>query len=290
MMPNTGWLDRSLYPFESHWLEVDEGRMHYVDEGSGSPVLLVHGTPTWSFLYRDLIKHLTGTHRVIAPDHLGFGLSDKPGVAPYRPEDHARRLAALVEHLGLENLTLVVHDFGGPIGLSYATDHPGNVPRLVLFNTWMWSLADNPRARWGGRLLGSPLGRLLYTRWNLSPRVILPSAYGDRSKLTSAIHRHYLAPFPTPATRAAPAALARELIGSSDFYDSLWQRRDAIRDKPTLIVWGMKDPTFPESHLERWERFFTRVRVVRLPQIGHFVPEEAPGVVGPLVEEFLAAG
>jgi len=107
------WLDRREYPFESRWLDVEAGRLHYVDEGQGAPVLMVHGTPTWSFMYRHLVKALRARHRCVAPDHLGFGLSERPREWSYRPVDQARNLTRLVEALGLKDLTLVVHDYGG---------------------------------------------------------------------------------------------------------------------------------------------------------------------------------
>lgn len=287
-MSTPGWLDRTLYPFESRYLDTGEGRIHYVDEGQGDVILMVHGTPTWSFLYRDLIRRLSATHRVVAPDHLGFGLSDKPEGAAYRPADHARRLALLIDRLELRDFTLVVHDFGGPIGLSYALDHPDRVARLVLFNTWLWSIAGEPAKARVARIMGGPLGRFLYRRLNFSPRVLVKSAYGDRSRLTPVVHRHYTAPFPTPATRQAPWVLAREMLGSSDWYESLWRRLDRLAGKPTLIVWGMKDPAFPPSDLARWEEALPGARVVRLDDVGHFVPDEAPDAAAREIEAFIA--
>src|SRR5262249_20412588 len=134
VMHNTDWIDRTEYPFTSRYLDLDAGRMHYVDEGEGHPIVMVHGTPDWSFLYRHLIKPLSVGYRCIAPDHLGFGLSDKPIGWGYRPADHARNLRALIDHLGLERYTLVVHDFGGPIGLACAIERPEQVERLVISN------------------------------------------------------------------------------------------------------------------------------------------------------------
>lgn len=291
----TDWVDRSAYPFAPHYFDTGEGRMHYVDEGPatggpGGPVLFVHGTPTWSFLYRHLIAGLAGAHRVVAVDHLGFGLSDKPEGAAYRPEDHARRLAALVDHLGLRDFALAVHDFGGPIGLSYAVEHPERVRRLVLFNTWMWSLRGRPAVERAGRLLGGPVGRLLYRRLNFSPRVLIPAAVGDRRRLTKAVHRQYLAPFPRPADRQAPWALAAALTGSTGWYESLWQRRDRLAGKPVLLAWGLKDPAFGPADLARWQDAFPRARVLRFPDAGHFVPEEeGPALVAP-VAAFLREG
>lgn len=149
------WLDRTQYPFTSRWLELSAGRMHYVDEGDGDPILFVHGTPTWSFEYRHLVRALSLTNRCVAPDHLGFGLSERPESFPYTIQAHADNLAQFVERLGLRDLTLVVHDFGGPIALPLALKRPGIVRRLVIINSWMWPLDDDPVIRRGGRLAGS---------------------------------------------------------------------------------------------------------------------------------------
>lgn len=273
-MKEPGPVDRSLYPFRSRFAETPHGRMHYVDEGVGSVVLLVHGTPTWSFLFRDLIRDLSRDHRVVAIDHLGFGLSDKPENAPYRPRDHAARLSGLIDDLGLRDITLVVHDFGGPIGLSCAIERPEIVRALVLMNTWMWSLAGTPAEK-ASRLFSTGLGRMLYTRLNFSPRVLLKWAFADRSSLSAEIHRHYLLPFPDRARREAPWVFARELAGSGDWFEDLWNRRDRIADKPALLLWGMKDPLLRPDFLERWREALPHARVRELEETGHFVPEEA---------------
>lgn len=125
------WLNPSLNPFPTHDLDTGSGRMHYVDEGEGAPIVMVHGTPSWSFLYRQLIRDLSGSYRCIAPDQLGFGLSDKPETFAYTPAAHAQNLERLIDTLGLKDIVLVVHDFGGPIGLSYALTHPENVRALI---------------------------------------------------------------------------------------------------------------------------------------------------------------
>lgn len=274
-MKDAAWVDRTLYPFEHHELDVGRGRMHYVDEGSGPPVLLVHGTPTWSFLWRRLIPELARHHRVIAPDHLGFGLSDPAADGAYRPADHASNLAELIRALDLRDVALVVHDFGGPIGLSYAIDHPDNVRGLVLFNTWMWSLQDVRAARMASRLAAGPLGRFLYRRLNVSARFLIRTVMGDASKLDPAAHRHYIDAFPTRHHREAPWTLARELTGSSDWYAGLWSRRQRIAHLPALLLWGMKDPTFKPDDLERWHSVFATADVATYPDAGHFVQEEA---------------
>lgn len=283
-----GWVDPAEYPFQSRYFDSGDGRMHYVDEGDGTPVVLVHGTPTWSFLYRHLIAGLSRTHRVIAPDHLGFGLSEKPEQAPYRPADHARRLAALLGHLDLGPVTLVVHDFGGPIGLSYAVEQPRKVSAIVLFNTWMWSLADDRTVQRASRLAGGALGSLLYRRLNFSPRVLIPMVFGDRSKLTREIHRHYVRAFPSSRERTAPWVLARELAGSAEWYDSLWRRRAVLAAKPALLLWGMRDPAFGARALARWQEALPNAELETFATAGHFVQEEAGASLVDRVASFVA--
>jgi haloalkane dehalogenase len=285
------WLDRAGYPFTSRFAEMPRGRLHYVDEGRGEPVLFVHGTPTWSYEWRHLIRELAPRWRCLAPDLLGFGLSDRPREFAYTPEAHAALLSAFTERLGLEAFTLVVHDFGGPIGLPLVLDQPERIHRLVLLNTWMWPLDADPALRLKGRLAASPLGRLLYRRCNASLRLIMPHAYGDRRKLTPAIHRQYLAPFPSADDRERVLwTLARALLGSSAYYAALWQRRGALRGRPVLVVWGMRDPAFGPPALARWEEVFgPGAHVLRLPEAGHWPHEEAPEAVGQELRAFLTA-
>ncbi len=280
------WLDRSLYPFTSRYFHSADGRMHFVDEGSGPPIVMVHGTPTWSFLYRHLIARLARRHRVIAVDHLGFGLSDKPPKAPYAPSDHAARLVALLDVLDVSGATFVVHDFGGPIGLGAALQRLERVERLVLFNTWMWSLSDDPTIVRGARLLGGRLGQLLYRRFGFAVNVMMPMAVGDRRVLTPAIRRHYAAPLATPNDRSATWACARALLGSSDWFDGLWEQRERCgasqccccgdegsnvrRVLSRAVATGI-----PEAHAHTFETS------------GHFVPEEVPAEIVPIIEQFI---
>lgn len=281
------WLDRVAYPFTSRWLDLPSGRLHYIDEGQGRPVVMVHGTPDWSFLWRHLVKALAPRYRCLALDNLGFGLSDRPPGSWYLPEHQAANLKMLIERLGLRDLTLVLHDFGGPFGLHYALDKPDNVHSLVLMNTWMWSLADDRRVARVARLAGSRLGRYLYLEWNLSARLIMKRAFGDPARLPPSVHAQYLAPFPDPASRAATWAYARALWGSREWFDRLWKRRERLRDLPVLILWGMKDPAVREPELVRLQSAFTRPEVVRLPDVGHFPPEEAPDRLAMLIGGFL---
>jgi len=280
-------MGHASFPYTSHDFQVDGSTMRYVAEGVGPPVLFVHGTPTWSYLYRRFIVSLAPSHRVVAPDNLGFGRSAKPPGADYRPAAHARRLGALIDHLGLRDFVLVVHDFGGPIGLSYALDHPDRVRGIVLFNTWMWSLKGSPNARIA-RALSGRVGRFLYERLNASPRLLLKAGFADKTKLSRETHARYLAPFPSRRERHATWVLARELLDSSDWYAGLWDRRDRIAGLPAMLLWGMRDPVFGPGYLERWRDALPDARVTTFPDAGHFVQEEAPDHAVAEVLGFLA--
>lgn len=279
------WLDRDAYPFTPR----RQGALSYVDEGAGPTVLLAHGTPTWSFEWRHLIRALAPEYRCVAPDHLGFGLSDRPRGADYSPEAHAARFAAFCEELGLRDVTLVVHDFGGPIALPWALEAPGRIRRLVVLNSWMWSFADDPVMRRRARMAGGAFGRWLYRWMNASLRMLMPSVYGNRRALTKAIHAQYLAPFRERWARGEVLwALARALEGSAAHYDALWQRRGALGGVPTLVLWGMKDDAFRPTMLARWREAAPHARIVELASAGHWPHEEEPEVVAGAIRDFLA--
>jgi pimeloyl-ACP methyl ester carboxylesterase len=256
-----------------------------VDEGEGPTILMVHGTPSWSFLYRHLVRGLRDTFRCVAPDLPGFGLSDKPSGDAYRPADQARRLSAFIDALGLKDITLVVHDFGGPIGLAHAIDRPSNVRRLVLFNTWMWSLAGDRRYTWASRVFSTAVGRVLYERLGFSVNVLWRQAVRD-PRYTAAVHGQYTAPLRDPVARHATWIYARELLGSSDWFDALWQQRDRLASIPALLVWGTKDPAFAAA-LPRWRAVFADAEVVTWPDVGHAPPEVRGPEVAALVRRFL---
>jgi haloalkane dehalogenase len=282
------WLDPSAYPFAHRFASLRDGRLHYVDEGAGDPVLFSHGTPTWSFEYRHVIRAVAGHGRCIAPDHLGFGLSDRPAGASYTPAAHAARLREFVDAMGLHRFALVAHDYGGPIALPLALE--GRVTRLILMNTWMWPFDDDRTMARRARMVSGPLGRWLYRRANASLRLIMPSAYGNRRLLTKRIHRHYLRPFANPDDRVLVLwPLARALLGASAFYADLHARANRLREIPTLILWGMKDSAFQPHLLVRWRKLLPAARVVELAEAGHWPHEEAPSEVAEAIAEFLAA-
>jgi pimeloyl-ACP methyl ester carboxylesterase len=285
-MKSPKWLDRILYPFAHHTVQLQTGQLHYVDEGQGEPIVFVHGTPTWSFVWRQQIKALNRTHRCIAPDHLGFGLSDKPTDFAYTPEAHAHNLEQLMEHLQLKDITLVVHDFGGPIGLSYALKHPENVKRIVILNTWMWTLEDEKQIMKISSFLNGAVGRLLYLKLGFSPRMLLPKGYHEKRHLSKDVHQHYLRPLNNSKNRLGTWRFAVALKESGAWFNQLWADREKIRAVPKLILWGDQDKLLPIHLLDKWQQTYPDAHVKRY-KAGHFVQEEKGGEVSDAIREFM---
>lgn len=287
-MKTPAWVDTTEYPFAFHSLHHPDGRLHYLDEGQGPTLLFCHGTPEWSFAYRHLIARLSARYRCVAVDMIGFGLSEKPIAADYTVAAHARRLEWAVQTLGLENITLIANDFGGGMALSYALRHPENVRRIALWNTWMWALNDDPHFARPARLMQTRLGRFLYKHLNFPVNVLLPSAYGNRRLLMPAVHRQYRMPFQHRADRTAPYELALEILNAETWWNARWAELDALRNKPLLLLWGLKDPFVPPAALRRWRERLPEARVVEWSEVGHFPHEEIPDQLAPVLEKFLA--
>jgi haloalkane dehalogenase len=286
-MSNIQWINSEDYPFKSNFLQLEMGKMHYIDEGRGSPIVMVHGNPTWSFLYRHLVKGLSQKYRCIAMDHIGFGLSDKPSEWSYLPEEHAKNLNVLIEKLDLKDITLIVQDWGGPIGLSYAISKPGNVKRIIIMNTWMWSVKGDPHYERFSGFMGGAIGRFLIKRFNFFVRGVMKKAMGDKSKLPKSVHQHYFKALDNPAERKGCWVFPKQIIASSDWLDSLWSQKEKIKDKPALILWGMKDIAFREQELERWVDMFPNCKTLRFDNVGHFVQEEKGSELCPIIDDFL---
>jgi len=284
------WLDRTQFSFQSRWLETSQVAVHYVDEGprDGEVVLLVHGTPSWCFEYRHAIAALSRTRRVLAFDHLGFGLSERPRDFDYTPEAHARVLRELVTRLALTRFALVVHDYGGPIALPLASEEPERITRLVVINSWMWPLTEDAELAKAARFAGSRLGRWAYRWLNASLRLLMPSAYADKRKLTRCLHAQYLAPFRDRDARVRVLwALAKALTTGAPSLARLWQGRAALAKLPTLIVWGLGDKVLPPRLLSRMREGLPQAEVHALEGVGHWPQEEAPEEVVRLLDGFL---
>lgn len=284
---NTNWLNTNEYPFKHHYFNVNDTTMHYVDEGEGEVILFVHGTPSWSFEFRNVIKFLSKKYRCIALDHIGFGLSEKPAKYDYTVQNHTASLLKLITHLQLNQFTMLVHDFGGIIGLAAAEQIPEKIKGLVMLNTWCRSIQDEPEYKKMKMILGSPLMPLLYRYLNFSAKYILPAAFGERSRLTPEIHQHFLRPFSKASERNGTIAFAKSLLRDQDYYASIGNKLTILKEKPVLIIWGMKDEFITEKHLLWMQEQFPGSKVVRYDDAGHFVLEEKSVVAGPVIAEFM---
>src|SRR4051794_37821456 len=271
------WVPDELFPFESRYAQVGENTVHYVDEGSGPPLLLLHGNPTWSFLYRDVIKGLRGRFRCIAPDHPGFGLSEAPSGYGYKPAEHADVLETLILELDLKDVTMMVQDWGGPIGFAAATRQPDRFSRFVVGNTWAWPKSD-PGTQLFSRLLGGPIGGYLILRRNFFVERIIPGGV-RRRKLPDEVMDAYRGPFPTPESRRPVHVFPREILGSRPLLAEIEGRLPTLRDRPALIVWPTRDVAFREPERRRWEQVFPDHRTVVLEGAGHYIQEDAPGEI-----------
>lgn len=292
-MADTGGIELDNYDFDSHYVNIAEGRIHYVDEGSGPTLLMVHGNPTWSYLYRHMIHGLKDKFRCVAIDQLGFGLSDKPADADYSVRAHNRRLGEIIEQIGLEKFTPVVQDWGGPITLRWAVDHKDRIERLVILNTigFVPKREDlNLTKIWALGLLGSLktplLGELLIRGLHLFVRRGVPGAiYNKRSKTRERL-KGYLLPHPDYASRAGILKFPRE-IPVSPFHHNIAYLREIEAglegwDVPTQIIWGMKDPAFNIGLARHFERLLpNHAPTVEIPNASHFLQEDTPE---PIVE------
>jgi pimeloyl-ACP methyl ester carboxylesterase len=267
------WVDENLFPFESKWITIGEHQVHYVDEGQGEVILFAHGTPEWSFGYRELIKELRKHFRCIAMDMVGFGLSEKPVDGNYTCEAHASRLEKFIDVLNLKNITIVANDFGGGIAMSYVLSHPENIRKVFLFNTWMWSLNNDKHFSAPAKIMNSWIGKMLYLKFNFPVNVIMPSAFGNKKLLNKPVHEHYKNALPL-GQRLAPYAFAKEILAASAWWENLWQQLDKVDPKRFLIFWGLRDKFIPSSNLEKWKSKLPEAKFMTFETAGHFVQEE----------------
>ncbi|MDM8520701.1 alpha/beta fold hydrolase [Anaerolineales bacterium HSG6] len=284
------------YPFESHYLELDGPdalKYHYLDEGppDGQPVVMVHGNPTWSYYYRTLIPYLSDRYRIIVPDHIGCGLSDKPQDYSYTLEQHIQNLTQLLAHLKLTDINLVVHDWGGAIGMGYATRHPETMSHFVIFNTAAFYVDRVPKRI---KLCRVPvLGEWLVRGLNGFARAALVFASSQRHRLTPEVSAGYLAPYNSWANRIATHRFVMDIPLEKNHptratVHEIESNLHLFQKHPMLIVWGADDFCFTAEHfLPQWQKLFPQAEVHLLPNAGHYVVEDAHEQIGPWMVEFL---
>ncbi|MEI6894524.1 MAG: alpha/beta fold hydrolase [Colwellia sp.] len=284
-----------LLPFKRNYINRNGHQYHYINEGQGSPVVMVHGNPSWSFYYRNLVSQLSENHQCIVPDHIGCGLSDKPNDTgyDYTLKNRIDDLEALLEHLEVkENITLVVHDWGGMIGMGYAARYPDRIKRLVILNTGAFHLPKAkklPPALWLGR--NTFIGTLLVRGFNAFSGIAAIIGV-KRKPMPKEIRKAYVAPFNSWKNRISTLRFIQDIplkVGDrnyqlvTDISDSLSQ----FNKLPMLICWGLKDFVFDKHFLDEWQQRFPDAKVHAFDDCGHYILEDASDEVVPLINDFL---
>jgi len=286
---------RHLYPFTSHYLDLNGLQYHYIDEGEGEPIVMVHGNPTWSFYFRELIKALSPQYRTIVPDHIGCGLSDKPDSKSYdyRLKNRVDDLEVLIQNLVVkEKITLVLHDWGGFIGMGYALRHPERIDRFILMNTAAFL---PPRGKSIPMILS--LIRILRPFATLAVLGLNLFAYGALFKnsykgLSDDVKSGLIAPYNCWKNRIATLKFVLDIhmAEKNPSYRIVKQIDDGLEsftNFPMLICWGKHDFVFDQDYLAEWQRRFPQAEVHRFPDAGHYVLEDVPEKIIPLTQNFL---
>lgn len=286
---------KSLYPFKSNYLTVNGLRYHYLDEGRGEPVLMVHGNPTWSFYFRRLVKALSGHYRVIVPDHIGCGLSQKPSADQYgfQLENRVADLGALMNYLNLDTpLTMIVHDWGGMIGLAWALDHLECVSRIIVMNTAGFFPPGGKTIPLRLKLIRSGRGLLRHAvlRYNLFARAALYMA--PYRSLPPEVKAGLIAPYNTPRNRLATLKFVLDIpLSRKDPSGAIVGRVDEnlnrICDRPTLILWGAHDFVFDRDYFQEWRRRLPSAEAHWFDDAGHYLLEDVPDRIISHITQFL---
>jgi haloalkane dehalogenase len=283
------WVDDDLLPFDSRFVEVDGCVVHHLDEGDGAPTLLMlHGNPTWSFLYRHLIAELRGEVRCVALDLPGMGLSSARTGYRFGPEEHSRVVRRVVEALDLRDVVLVVQDWGGPIGMAAAAADPTRYRGLVVGNTWWWPMEDL-RTQAFSWVMGGPLGTLAHQRLNTFVEQVIPLGHARR-KPTPGEMAMWRGPYPEAASRRPTHVFPERIVGAVPFlaqtaYDV---HASGLSRLPALVLWATADPAFPASVRSRVEAELPDTRTVLLDGAGHYWQDDASEEAAAAIRRWLA--
>lgn len=267
--------DPQLFPFTSLFYDSSAGRIHYVDEGSGTPILLLHGNPTWSFLYRKIIPRLRDAFRCIAVDYPGFGLSERPEAYGYTPAEHARVIGELVDHLDLDAFLIMMQDWGGPIGFKIALERSERVRGFAIGNTWFWPLRDL-KTKFFSKTMSSGFMQRQILEKNFFVERLVPN--GMSAKLTKAEMDHYRNVQPTSGARLGVAEFPRQILAAEPLLTQLAREVPRVLgSRPVVLVWGMKDFAFrPKGFIPRMKESFPDHELTELKNAKHYIQEDAP--------------
>ena len=283
------------YPFDSHRLELNGLHYHYLDEGEGEPVVMVHGNPSWSFYYRNLVLALRDRYRCIVPDHIGCGFSDKPGDDRYDYTLSSRvdDLEQLLEQLEVrQGITLVVHDWGGMIGMAYAVRHPERIKRLVILNTGAFPLPKSKPFPLALRICrDSFIGTLLVRGGNAFSRAAALVGC-KRHPMSGTLRALYQVPYDSWKNRIATLRFVQDIPlapgdRTYDFVSAVADGLHQFRNLPMLVCWGELDFVFDHHFLGEWQRRFPDAEVQRFADCGHYLLEDAGTEIIPMISAFL---
>ena len=276
--------DPALYPFKSNWVDLGSGsRVHYVDEGRGPVLLFLHGNPSWSFLYRNIIPRLSGHFRCIAPDLPGFGLSEAADNFGFTAREQAQVIVEFIDQLDLKGVGVMMQDWGGPTGIFATQMRPERIDRLIIGNTFSWPLT-HPGVRIFSSIMGGFLGRTSAFLFNGVIRFFF--ARGVVNKLPPDVWNMYLAPFKGRKIRHPTHIFPKQLIAAKPFLQELENGLPAIKDKPALILWGDSDFAFKEYERDRFRAAFPDHRDLVLIGAGHFIQEDAPNAISAAIADW----
>ena len=286
-----------LYPFKSQFMAIAGHRYHYIEAGEGDPVVMIHGNPSWSFYFRVLIQRLSPAYHCLAPDHIGMGYSDKPGDAAYNytlPQ-RVKDLEEFLEAKGInQNITLIVHDWGGAIGMSYARRHPEAIKKLVILNTSAFHIPEGKRLPLMLHLTRTPIGAFVVRAFNGFSAAATHIGV-KRSRMSRELRQAYCAPYNSWHNRIATLRFVQDIPLKKgdpgfDYVEDLQNHLHLFRNTPVLIAWGLKDEVFDIHFLNKWIEYLPQAQVHRFEDCGHYVLEDAQEEIGKLIHDFLAKG
>jgi len=275
------------FPFKPSFESINGFNMHYVDEGKGEPIVCLHGEPTWSYLYRNFIIELSEENRVIAPDQMGFGKSDVPQDKEYRMDEHIDNLTKLLLKLDLKNITLVIQDWGGPIGLGFAVNNPERIKRLVIMNTSIGVMKADKKPWYA-----TVEEKGMYEQFIMNIEGLIKGGIYRKENVTDSMIKAYTTPFPSEEYYIGAFTWPKDIpVGDSHPSASIMmhvrENLDKLSEKEKILIWGMKDPIFPKRTIDWWHRIYPDIETHRIENASHFLQEDAPEEIIEIIMDFL---
>ncbi|MDB5341709.1 MAG: hypothetical protein JWP89_86 [Schlesneria sp.] len=281
-------IPNARFDVDHKFVDLPSGaRVHYLDEGKGETLLFLHGNPSWSFQWRDLVRGLRGSYRCVALDYPGFGLSLAPAGFGFTPREQSFVVEEFVDRLGLRDVTLVMQDWGGPIGIGLAERRPELVRRVVLGSTWAWPTAPGEPRGIFSAIAGGPVGEFAQVNFNGFAQFGIKN--GIVRELPPDVFELYVRPFRPLDRRGVAAFYPGQITAAGDYFSELEAGLTRVKDKPALVFWALKDIGFPRSDLARWEKAFPNHKTIEFPDANHFFFEDTAEQMIPEIRAFMSA-